>query len=69
MSVRLEILTTLCYHHNYLDITKLRSQYDATMKRVECRQVGWSATLAEHLYSDLTLRATILGREHNKRVK
>ena len=32
---RLAILTTLCYHYNYLDVTELKAQYGATMQRIE----------------------------------
>ena len=67
---RLAILNTLCYHCAYLDISKLKAQYDATMKKVERGASTWSVDLAEKLHMDLAFRASVINRESSgKEVK
>ena len=62
---RLGILATICYHFCYVDISELKAQYDATLKRVERGVAGWSGDLADRLHQDLAFRAAILARERN----
>ena len=62
----LEILLTLAYHHDYLDIAELKQQYDATMKRVERGAAKWNPMLAERLHQDLTFRASALAHDKEK---
>ena len=63
---RLEILKTLCYHHNYLDMTEIRSLYAATMQKVERGVSQWNCSLAERLHNDLAFRASVTSREKEK---
>ena len=61
---RISVLTTLCYHHSYLDITEIRAQYDATMKRVERGVASWKTLIeSDRLHNDLAFRASVLVRE------
>ena len=69
IKARLEILTTLCYHSAYLDISELKAQYDATMKRVERGAAQWTSNLADRLHHDLAFRAGVLVRENKKKSK
>ena len=56
---RIDILLTLCYHHSYVGIDELKTQYGATMQRVERGAAQWSESLAERLHHDLAFRASV----------
>ena len=65
-SARVDILMTLCYHAEYLEISEMKSQYAATMNRVERGISEWGPQLASKLHDDLAFRASVLGCEKDK---
>ena len=66
-AARLEILATICYHHEYLDISELKQQYGATMQRVERGAAAWSDKLADRLHADLAFRASVNNRQASEK--
>ena len=57
---------TICYHNAYLEVSELKSQYVATMQRVERGIHAWSPAIAERLHNDLAFRASVVLREKDK---
>ena len=47
---RINVLLTLCYHHNYVSIDELKQQYAGTMQRIERGISKWEPSLAERLH-------------------
>ena len=64
-AARLHFLCMLCYHKQYLDISELRDQYDATLKNIERGTAGWAEfkDLERQLHTNLTFRATVKARQ------
>ena len=64
---RIDILMTLCYHSTYLSPDELKSQYRATLQRIERGAAKWGNDLAERLHTDLAFRASVLARKNESK--
>ena len=63
---RIELLLTLCYHSAYLSTEELKSQYSATLQRIERGSAKWDPVIAERLHNNLAFRASVISREKEK---
>ena len=65
---RLNILKTLAYHKQYVEVEDLKDQYDVTLKEIEHDAADWADVnkLVNDLHTNLTFRATVRARERDE---